>query len=122
MTWAGLFLYHASRVVELACLDGSHDLSWGWPLLGIDDPGGRPRSGLAPVEAATLTAFHRDRQSLDAARSAVGQAGGRSAGEGGGRDSGGGSAGKGQGGGTQAAEAVAAGKLAAASGSGAKKE
>lgn len=64
------FLYHAYRVVELACLDEHHDLAWGWPMLGIDDPGGRPRGGLAPVESATLAAYHRDRNHLEAARTA----------------------------------------------------
>eukprot|EP00974_Lingulodinium_polyedra_P016467 1595457-Lingulodinium_polyedra.AAC.1 len=42
------FLYHAYRVVEMAAATEGHDLAWGWPLLGIDDPGGQPRPGLAP--------------------------------------------------------------------------
>eukprot|EP00973_Karenia_brevis_P040891 5657793-Karenia_brevis.AAC.1 len=48
-----------------------HDLTWAWPLLGIEDPAGRPNPGLAPVEAAGLAAFHRDRLTLDAARQSV---------------------------------------------------
>ena len=71
------FLYQCYRVCELACLEDGHELEFGWPLLGIDDPGGRARSGLAPAEAATLAAWHRDRQHLDQAR---GMGGGKGAG------------------------------------------
>ena len=63
------FLYHAYRVVEAAVLTEGHDLSWAWPLLGIPDPARGPEPGLAPVEAAGLAAFHRDRVALAAARS-----------------------------------------------------
>jgi hypothetical protein len=62
------FLYHAYRVVEGAVNSDGHDLGWAWPLLGIEDPGGRPLGGLAPVEAAGLAAYHRDRIALDTAR------------------------------------------------------
>ena len=66
------FLYHAYRVVESAAVSEGHDLAWGWPLLGVDDPGGVPRGGLAPVERAGLAAYHRDRQALTAAQRAAG--------------------------------------------------
>ena len=70
------FLYHAYRVVEAASVSEGHDMGWAWPLLGIEDPGGRPRGGLAPVESAGLAAYHRDRLALEAARAASGGKGG----------------------------------------------
>lgn len=121
------FLYHAYRVVESACLDGGHDMAWGWPLLGVDDPGGRPRGGLAPVEAATLAAFHRDRQTLDAARASAGGGGAaRSSWEGGGREAagspGGGRGKGGKGGGGGGGQAGKASAVAATAAAAAKKD
>jgi hypothetical protein len=71
------FLFHAYRVIEGAATSVEHDLSYAWPLLGIPDPGGRPRPGLAPVEAAGLAAYHRDRVALEAAQAAGGKSRGK---------------------------------------------
>lgn len=69
------FLYHAYRVFELAAAAEDHDVAWSWPLLGIDDPAGRPRAGLAPVESAGLAAFHRDELALAQSRASAGRRG-----------------------------------------------
>ena len=58
------FLWHAYRVLELAAVSEGHDLAYGWPLLGIPDPGGNRRLGVAPVGQASLASFHREQQVL----------------------------------------------------------
>ena len=58
----------------------THDLEFGWPLLGLPDPCGVARAGLAPIESAGLAAFHRDRSALDAARRGGGRGAGRGSG------------------------------------------
>ena len=60
--------WHAYRAFESAALRPGHDFTWAWPLLGIADPAGTPRPGLAPVESAGLAAYHRDRLVLDSAQ------------------------------------------------------
>ena len=47
-------------VCESAAKDPSHDLAWGWPVLGIRDPEGRAQPGWAPAESAAVIAFHRE--------------------------------------------------------------
>eukprot|EP00971_Amphidinium_carterae_P200783 3984350-Amphidinium_carterae.1 len=64
-------LWHVYRVLESAAVSERHDMSYAWPLLGIEDPGSKPRLGLAPVESAGLAAFHRDRLALAAAEENV---------------------------------------------------
>eukprot|EP00971_Amphidinium_carterae_P296090 5881307-Amphidinium_carterae.1 len=64
-------LWHIYRVLESAAVSERHDMSYAWPLLGIEDPGSRPRVGLAPIESAGLAAFHRDRLALAAAEENV---------------------------------------------------
>ena len=73
-------LWHMYRVIEPAALSETHDLEFGWPLLGLPDPFGVPRPGLAPIESAGLAAFHRDRSALDAARRGRGRMAGRGSG------------------------------------------
>ena len=53
-------LQHVYKVLEATARDPAHEMQWSWPLLGITDPAGRPRSNWAPGEAAALVAFHRD--------------------------------------------------------------
>lgn len=108
------FLYHAYRVVEAASINEGHDMGWAWPLLGIEDPGGRPRGGLAPVESAGLAAYHRDRLALDAARAAG------SGSKGGGKGKGSGDEGAGASERAQAKAAAAAARKAAAAAEGKK--
>ena len=61
-------LWHVYRVIQSAALSETHDLEFGWPLLGLPDPWGVARPGLAPIKSAGLAAFRRDRSALDAAR------------------------------------------------------
>jgi len=103
--------WHAYRVFESGALRPGHDLTWAWPLLGIPDPAGAPRLGLAPVESAGLAAYHRDRLVLENS-----QDGGRGSG-GGGRErqsGGGGGGGDGQDRAAARAAAEAAKKAASA--------
>jgi len=65
------FLTQALTVLEAASKDPQHDLAWAWPLLGIPDPDGRPRTHMAPAEAQALAAFHRDEAALVSARKAL---------------------------------------------------
>ena len=65
------FMWHAFCVVEVAAAHESRDLGCAWPLLGIPDPAGRPRLGLAPTEAAFLIAFHRESLAIEQARTAA---------------------------------------------------
>ena len=59
-----VFLWRCDRTLELTAVAEGHDLSAGWPLLGVPDPGGPRRPELAPVELTMLAAFHRDQQLL----------------------------------------------------------
>lgn len=58
-------LQHVYKVLEATARDPAHEMQWSWPLLGITDPAGRPRSNWAPGEAAALVAFHRDEAALE---------------------------------------------------------
>ena len=60
-------------VLEAAAKDPAHELAWGWPLLGIADPEGRPRVGWAPAEVASLAAYHKEEAVLEAAKKALGE-------------------------------------------------
>ena len=73
-------LWHMYRVIGSAVLSETHDLEFGWPLLGLPDPCGVARPGLAPIESAGVAAFHRDRSALDAARRGRGRGAGRGSG------------------------------------------
>ena len=55
-------------VCESAAKDPSHDLAWGWPVLGIRDPDGRAQPGWAPAESAAVIAFHRENAALESAK------------------------------------------------------
>ena len=59
-------------VCESAAKDPSHDLAWGWPVLGIRDPEGRAQPGWAPVESAAVIAFHRENAALESAKKLLG--------------------------------------------------
>lgn len=60
-------MIHIYRVLESTALS-SGDSAYAWPLLGLDDPAGRPAPGLAPIEAAGLAAYHKEQAALEAAR------------------------------------------------------
>ena len=47
-------LWHMYRVVESAALSETRDLEFGWPLLGLPDPCGVARPGLAPIRTGCL--------------------------------------------------------------------
>ena len=66
-------LVHIYVVLEAAAKDPAHELAWGWPLLGIADPEGRPRVGWAPAEVASLAAYHKEEAVLEAAKKALGE-------------------------------------------------
>ena len=59
-------------VCESAAKDPSHDLTWGWPVLGIRDPEGRAQPGWAPAESAAVIAFHRENAALESAKKLLG--------------------------------------------------
>ena len=59
-------------VCESAAKDPSHDLAWGWPVLGIRDPEGRAQPGWAPAESAAVIAFHRENAALESAKKLLG--------------------------------------------------
>jgi hypothetical protein len=86
------YMHQLYRVLEAAAKDGGgHDLTWGWPLLGVTDPDDpRPRPGWAPAELAALNAYHKEVHSLETVRQSYlkGKGGGRQedlGGEGGGK-------------------------------------
>ena len=62
------FLHQVLKVMADGLETPSKDLSYGWPLLGIADPGGAPLSLMAPGERGALAAYHRDEMALAAAR------------------------------------------------------
>ena len=82
------------RILEFACCHESHDMGPAWPLCGLPDPSRPPEPGFAPIEQATLAAYHRDTACL---RTAMGTTATRdmaptSRATGGGGDAGGGPA------------------------------
>ena len=86
------FLHHAYKMLKDAAHSPGHDMQWGWPILGIPDPGGRAPASWAPAENAALQAFHRDAAALESAKKALntgnqryqgGEGGGKSSEEGG---------------------------------------
>jgi len=72
-------LMTAMSVIESAAKDGSHELGWGWPLLGCRDPGGKPLPNWVAAETSALAAFHKEQAALIAAQKTLGGAGARGA-------------------------------------------
>ena len=64
-------LVHAYRVFESAAVSPTRDLTWAWPILGLDDPSTSRQPGFVPMENAALAAFHRDRLALATAQITV---------------------------------------------------
>jgi len=62
------YLTQALAVAEGAAKDPNHDLGWGWPMLGLPDPGERPIAHWAPVESSAVAAFHKEQMTLAEAR------------------------------------------------------
>ena len=58
-------LQHVCKVFGATARDSAHEMQWSWPLLGITDPAGRPRSNWAPGEEAALVGFHHDEAALE---------------------------------------------------------
>ena len=79
---AEAFLWHALRVLEVTAMDPDRDMAYAWPLLGIEDPGGRAAPAMPPVESAALAAWHRDAASLANARALARRGPGRRGDEG----------------------------------------
>ena len=70
------FLAQAISVVEGAAKDPAHDLGWGWPLLGVADPGERPIPHLPIAESAAIASFHKEQKALNEARKSLSKSGG----------------------------------------------
>jgi len=66
------YLASALALIEGAAKAPDHDLSWGWPLLGIRDPGGAAEPTWPVSSTAAVSAYHRERVALDEARKKVG--------------------------------------------------
>ena len=58
------FVHQAYKAAEGAALHPQKQWTYGWPLLGIDDPDGLARPGFSPAEHAALAAYHKDREQL----------------------------------------------------------
>jgi len=81
------YLASAMALIEGAAKSADHDLAWGWPLLGVRDPGGRAEPTWPVTSTAAVSAYHRERVALEEARrkggsARVGNAGGDSSGDG----------------------------------------
>ena len=76
-------MHHLYRVLEFAAKDPDHDLSWAFPVLGVQDPdSSKISAGFAPAEAAALAAYHKEQHLLEQVKKSY-----RSKGEGGGESS-----------------------------------
>ena len=66
-------LHQAYKVLKDTARHPSHDMAWGWPLLGLQDPSGRRTAGstFAPAESAVIAQYHKDMQAAEAARVAL---------------------------------------------------
>jgi len=70
------YLATAMTTLEMAAKDPSHDLSWGWPLLAISDPGGKPVPAVPAAESHAVASYHREQAALLGARKTLGGASG----------------------------------------------
>eukprot|EP00971_Amphidinium_carterae_P302190 6004039-Amphidinium_carterae.2 len=59
------FLAQAYKASQAAAYHPNKQWSWGWPLLGLDDPDGVSRPGFTASEFAALSAYHRDQEALN---------------------------------------------------------
>ena len=66
------YLASALALIEGAAKAADHDLSWGWPLLGVRDPGGAAEPTWPVASTAAVSAYHRERVALEEARKKVG--------------------------------------------------
>ena len=62
-------LHHINAVLESASQDSSHEMQWGWPILGIQDPEG---PSLAPWVPQNRSRLPQKRVALDAAHKSMG--------------------------------------------------
>jgi len=62
------YLASALAIIEGAAKSPDHDLAWGWPLLGVPDPGGAAEPTWPVASTAAVSAFHRERVALEEAR------------------------------------------------------
>ena len=73
------FLHQAYKAAQAACYHPQKQWTYGWPLLGLEDPDGTQQPGFTPSEHAALAAFHRDRELLHRQMEAPGSAASASA-------------------------------------------
>ena len=67
--WMAAYFHHLYRVLESATKEPGHDLAWGFPVLGIEDPdAGRSKAGWAPAEDAALAAYHKEEHLMEQVR------------------------------------------------------
>lgn len=72
------YFHHLYRVLESAAKEPGHDLAWGFPILGIEDPDGpRSRAGWAPAEDAALAAYHKEEHLMEQVRRSFVKGGGK---------------------------------------------
>ena len=69
----GLERHHAMlcqiyRILESAAKDSGHDLTWGWPWLGLADPDAGPDIRRLPAEASAVIAWNREAAALETAK------------------------------------------------------
>jgi hypothetical protein len=63
------YFHHLYRVLESAAKEPGHDMAWGFPILGIEDPdASRARAGWAPAEDAALAAYHKEEHLMEQVR------------------------------------------------------
>ena len=104
------YFHHLYRVLESAAKEPGHDLAWGFPVLGIEDPdSGRSKAGWAPAEDAALAAYHKEEHLMEQVRRSLLKGSGKGADQAGkGAEDGG------KGAGVKASAKAAAAKAAAA--------
>ena len=74
------YFHHLYRVLESAAKEPGHDLAWGFPILGIEDPdAGRSKAGWAPAEDAALAAYRKEEQLTEQVRRSLLRGGGKGA-------------------------------------------
>lgn len=88
------YFHHLYRVIETAAKDPGHELTWGFPILGVHDPDApRPAAGWSTGETAALAAYHREEHAMELARASL-QKASSSSGSGGAQHGDGGDAGQ----------------------------
>ena len=63
------YFHHMYRVLESAAKDAEHDLTWSFPMLGIEDPDAQQReAGWSAAEATALATWHKERHMMEQVR------------------------------------------------------